>query len=145
MCLNIAAQRDFYVGTRADVTRPIKADSKLSLRWSVSAPMPPGGHSRQAKLRRALQTPILADECVMSPEDALRVVTEEAADRELPHHVAASLANATYAADIFVGGHKHHSDLILENWDEAGMTIRVPDQPGLGVTLRPEYASSPAT
>jgi L-Ala-D/L-Glu epimerase len=133
-----------------------------------------------AKLRQALHTPILADESVMSPEDALRIVTERAADiinikvgkvggiskarriaaiadaAGLPIvmsgnlelgpgiaascHVAASLENATYATDIFVGGHKHFSDLIVEDWDEQGMTIRVPDAAGLGVTLRPEFA-----
>lgn len=133
-----------------------------------------------ARLRKALHTPILADESVMSPEDAMRIVTEEAADiinikvgkvggiakarriaaiaeaAGLPIvmsgnlelgpgiaascHVAASIASATYAADIFVGGHKHHADLIEEDWDEAGMTIRVPDKPGLGVTLLTEYA-----
>ncbi len=51
------------------------------------------------------------------------------------------LANANYAADIFVGGHKHTTDLIHEDWDERGMTIKVPQQPGLGVTLREEYAA----
>jgi hypothetical protein len=41
-------------------------------------------------------------------------------------HVAASLSGARYATDIFVGGHKHDSDLIKEDWDKEGMTIRVP-------------------
>ncbi|WP_271553602.1 MULTISPECIES: mandelate racemase/muconate lactonizing enzyme family protein [unclassified Bradyrhizobium] len=133
-----------------------------------------------AKLRQALRTPILADESVMSPEDAMRIVAERAADiinikvgkvggickarriaaiadaAGLPIvmsgnlelgpgiaascHVAAVLQNATYATDIFVGGHKHSSDLIREDWDEDGMTIRVPDATGLGVTLRSEFA-----
>ncbi|MBR1121014.1 hypothetical protein JQ628_05765 [Bradyrhizobium lablabi] len=131
------------------------------------------------RLRQALQTPILADESVMSPEDALRIVMEEAADiinikvgkvggiakarriaaiadaGGLPivmsgnlelgpgiaasAHVAASLKNARYATDIFVGGHKHFDDTILEGWGEEGMTIRVPEGHGLGVTVRPEF------
>jgi L-Ala-D/L-Glu epimerase len=117
----------------------------------------------------------------MCPEDALRVVTEGAADiinikvgkvggivkakriaaiadaASLPivmsgnlesghgiaasAHVAASLSGAIYATDIFVGGHKHASDLISEDWSNEGMTIRVPTGPGLGVSLKQEFAT----
>lgn len=146
----------------------------------IEQPCGPQDIDGMAKLARALRTPILADESVMSPEDALRIVTTEAADiinikvgkvggivkaRRIAAiadaagvpivmsgnlelgpgiaascHFAAALASATYAADIFVGRHKHQSELIEDDWDEAGMTIRVPDQPGLGVNLRPELA-----
>lgn len=164
------------------VDRGIKVLSKLE-RYDlelIEQPCKAADIQGMARLRSALRTPILADESIMSPEDAFRVVTERAADiinikvgkvggivkarriaaiadaAGLPIvmsgnlelgpgiaascHMAAALANATYATDIFVGGHKHLIDIIQEDWGEKGMTIKVPDRAGLGVTLRDEYA-----
>ena len=57
-------------------------------------------------------------------------------------HVAASTANVTYASDLFAGVFLHRHDLVEDVWDHQGMTIRVPDGPGLGVTPAPEYRSA---
>jgi len=159
--------------------RVLSRMEKLDLEM-IEQPCRPADIKGMARLCRALKTPILADESVMTPEDALRVVCEGAADiinikvgkvggivkavriaaiadaasvpivmsgnLELGHgiaasaHVAASLFGAVYATDIFVGAHKHDSDLIRQDWGEQGMTIRVPDGPGLGVSLREEFA-----
>ena len=50
-------------------------------------------------------------------------------------HLAASTSHIRYASDLFAGVLLHRHDLVEDMWDHQAMTIKVPEGPGLGVTL----------
>jgi len=50
-------------------------------------------------------------------------------------HFAASTRGVCYANDLFAGALLHRHDIVGDVWDHAGMTIRAPSGPGLGVEL----------
>jgi L-alanine-DL-glutamate epimerase-like enolase superfamily enzyme len=48
--------------------------------WFIEQPVPPGDPTRLAEVRAAIRTPLLADESVSTPEDALALIRAGAAD-----------------------------------------------------------------
>lgn len=48
--------------------------------WFIEQPVPPGNPARLAEVRTATRTPLLADESVSTPEDALALINVGAAD-----------------------------------------------------------------
>jgi len=50
-------------------------------------------------------------------------------------HLAAATANIRYACDLFAGVLLHRHDIVTNVWDHRDMSIKVPEGPGLGVTL----------
>jgi L-alanine-DL-glutamate epimerase-like enolase superfamily enzyme len=48
--------------------------------WFIEQPVPPGDPTRLAEVRAATRTPLLADESVSTPEDALSLIRSGAAD-----------------------------------------------------------------
>ena len=59
-------------------------------------------------------------------------------------HLAASTAHVRYASDLFAGNLLHRHDIVEDVWDRQGMTIRVPEGPGLGVVPVQDVLSAAA-
>ena len=74
--LGADANGGWTVRQAVDTVRRLEEDGL----WFIEQPVPPGDPTRLAEVRAATHTPLLADESVATPEDALALIRAGAAD-----------------------------------------------------------------
>lgn len=74
--LGADANGGWTVRQAIDTVRRLEQDGL----WFIEQPVPPDDHARLAEVRAATDTPLLADESVATPEDALALIRAGAAD-----------------------------------------------------------------